>query len=194
MELQRNADLGVVFETHATSRDNEAGLASGWFDVALSAAGEEQARQLGARRRDDDLAAVFCSDQARAVRTAEIAFGDRAISIICDARLRECDYGALTRCPTSDIHARRALHVATPFPNGESYQQVVARVSAWLAEVERAFTGRTVLVIGHRATFYALEHLLSGVPLHEAVSSAWRWQPGWTYRGSRGDQEQPGRS
>lgn len=33
---------------------------------------------LGARRRDDDLAAVFCSDLTRAFRTAEIAFSDRA--------------------------------------------------------------------------------------------------------------------
>ena len=74
--MARNADLVVVFESHATSLDNEAGLASGWFDVALSATGEEQARQLGVRRRDDDLAAVFCSDLIRAFRTAEIAFGD----------------------------------------------------------------------------------------------------------------------
>jgi bisphosphoglycerate-dependent phosphoglycerate mutase len=42
--------LKLVFETHATSVDNEAGLASGWFDAALSAKGEAQARSLGARR------------------------------------------------------------------------------------------------------------------------------------------------
>jgi len=47
--VARSADLVVVFESHATSRDNEDGLASGWFDVALSATGEEQARLLGAR-------------------------------------------------------------------------------------------------------------------------------------------------
>jgi hypothetical protein len=37
-------------------------------------------------------------------------------------------------------------------------------------------------VIGHRATFYALEHLLNRVTLHDAVTSPWTWQPGWTYR------------
>jgi broad specificity phosphatase PhoE len=175
------ADVVVVFETHATSLDNEAGLASGWFDVALSVTGEAQARALGERRRDDDLAAVFCSDLIRAFRTAEIAFGDRALPIVRDARLRECDYGALTRHPASEIETRRALHVAAPFPNGESYEHVTTRVSAWLAEARARFAGRTVLVIGHRATFYALEHLLRHVPLREAVSSRWQWQPGWTY-------------
>lgn len=171
----------LVFETHATSLDNEAGLASGWFDVALSSTGEAQARALGARRRDDLLAVVFCSDLSRSFRTAEIAFGDRSMTIIRDARLRECDYGDLTRQPTSAIEARRLRHLVEPFPNGESYQQVVERVGGWLAESTRYFDAGTVLVIGHRATHYALEHLLNGVTLHDAVTSPWTWRPGWTY-------------
>jgi hypothetical protein len=76
--MARDADLVVVFESHATSLDNEAGLASGWFDVALSATGEEQARQLGSRRRNEDFAAVFCSDLVRSFRTAEIAHRARS--------------------------------------------------------------------------------------------------------------------
>ena len=180
--MPRDPSLKLVFETHATSLDNEAGLASGWFDVALSTAGEQQARMLGARRRDDHLAVVFCSDLTRAFRTAEIAFGDCSHPIVRDARLRECDYGDLTRRPTSEIEQRRLLHLAEPFPNGESYQQVVERVSGWLSEVMRQFDAGTILMIGHRATFYSLEHLLNRVTLHEAVTSPWTWQPGWTYR------------
>jgi broad specificity phosphatase PhoE len=172
----------LVFETHATSLDNETGLASGWFDVALSPIGEEQARMLGARRRDEHLAAVFCSDLSRSFRTAEIAFGDRSLPIIRDARLRECNYGDLTRRATSEIEQRRLQHLVDPFPNGESYQQVVDRVSAWLSEAMRDIDAGTVLVIGHRATFYALEHLLNRVTLQEAMTSPWIWQPGWTYR------------
>lgn len=75
--MPRDPGLTLVFETHATSLDNEAGLASGWFDVPLSTTGEEQARMLGARRRDH-LAVAFCSDLSRSFRTAEIAFGDRS--------------------------------------------------------------------------------------------------------------------
>jgi len=116
----RGSELIIVFETHTTSLDNEAGLASGWFDVALSPVGEEQARALGERRRGQDFAAVFSSDLARAVRTAGLAFPDRTVAIRRDARLRECNYGALTRCPVSAIEARRADHIARPFPEGES--------------------------------------------------------------------------
>jgi broad specificity phosphatase PhoE len=171
----------VVFETHATSVDNEAGLASGWFDCPLSPTGEEQAQMLGARRKDDQLAAVFCSDLTRASQTAEIAFKDRSLPIVRDARLRECNYGNLTRRGAADIDARRALHVGTPFPNGESYQQVADRVSAWLEDATPAYSGQTVLVVGHRAIFYALEHLLKDTPLEQVVIAPWQWQPGWIY-------------
>jgi len=181
LAVSRDSGVRLVFETHATSLDNEAGLASGWFDVALSTTGEEQARALGSRRRDDQLAVVFCSDLARSFRPAEIAFGGGSLPIVRDARLRECDYGDLTRRPISEIEQRRLLHLVDPFPGGESYQQVVDRVSGWLRETSSQFDSGTLLVIGHRATFYALEHLLNRVPLHEAVTSPWIWQPGWTY-------------
>ena len=177
-----DSDLLVLFETHATSIDNEAGLASGWFDAPLSAAGEAQARALGERRRDDTLAAVFCSDLVRSIRTAEIAFGARGLPIAHDRRLRECHYGARTRDPAAAIEAERGAYVDRPFPDGESYRDVVERVRAWLAEATSAFAGNTVLVIGHRATFYAFEHLLHHVPLDQVVTSPWQWQPGWGYR------------
>src|SRR5688500_10518445 len=83
--------LRVLFETHATSIDNEAGLASGSLDVALSSVGEEQARALGVRRQHDDLAVVFCSDLQRAFRTADIAFAARGLRVVRDPRLRGCD-------------------------------------------------------------------------------------------------------
>lgn len=180
--MQTDPSVTLIFESHATSLDNEAGLASGWFDVALSPTGEKQARMLGVRRRDDHPAVVFCSDLSRSFRTAEIAFGDRSLPIVRDARLRECDYGDLTRRPTSEIEQRRLLHLVEPFPNGESYQQVADRVSEWLSEAMNHIDAGTVLVIGHRATFYALEYLLNRVALHEAATSPWTWQPGWTYR------------
>ena len=171
----------VLFETHATSIDNEAGLASGYFDVALSSVGEKQARALGVRRQHDDLAVVFCSDLQRAFRTADIAFDGRPLRVIRDSRLRECDYGRLSRRPVEEIEVERADHITTPFPDGESYEQVVRRVAAWLDDVVRDYARQTVLVVGHRATFYALEHLINAVPLRDAVLSPWLWQPGWLY-------------
>jgi broad specificity phosphatase PhoE len=169
----------VWFEMHATSCDNEAGIASGHFDADLAPVGEVQALELGRRYARTALDTVITSDLRRAWRTAAIAFGDR-VRVRRDARLRECDYGELTRAPVALLEARRPEATVRPFPGGESYEQVVERVRPVLQEIARA-PGRSVLVIGHRATFYVLEHLLKGVPLADIVTAPWSWQPGWRY-------------
>jgi broad specificity phosphatase PhoE len=169
----------IAFETHATSLDNEAGLASGHFDVDLSPAGEAQARELGRRYRDKLPSLVLTSDLRRAWRTALLAFGE-AVPLRRDARLRECDYGSLTRQPARDIEEVRLRHLAVPFPGGESYADAVERVERLLVEIaERDHP--MLLIIGHRATFYALEHLLRGRPLAEVVAAPWCWKAGWCY-------------
>jgi broad specificity phosphatase PhoE len=91
-------------------------------------------------------------------------------------RLRGSDEAANVGDRETTLDASRGS-----IPNGESYQQVVDRVSRWLGEAMRHIDAGTVLMIGHRATFYALEHLLNHVTLHEVVTSPWKWQPGWTY-------------
>ncbi len=166
----------VVFETHATSEDNEAKLASGWADPLLSRVGEEQARALGERYRGRTFDAIYCSDLQRSYRTAELAFAG-AVPVIRDARLRECNYGSLNRAPVSEIEARKLAAIATPFPGGESYQDTTRRVRDFLREL----TGGPVMIIGHRATQYALEHVLRGVSLEAAIRAPWTWQPGWIY-------------
>jgi broad specificity phosphatase PhoE len=170
------------FETHATSVDNEAGLASGWYDVELSARGVQQARELGQRRSESGLTAIYCSDLRRSYDTAHIAFPDTEVAITHDGRLRECDYGDLTRRPVAEIDAHRTRAVHTAFPRGESYADVTRRVGAWLEEVRTRHGSGTLLVIGHRATFYALEHLFRGRSLEDAVAARWQWQPGWRYQ------------
>lgn len=171
----------VIFETHATSIDNERGIASGQFDVELSPLGCAQAAELGARRRAEDLAVVLCSDLRRSYRTAEIAFAGRDLPIRRDARVRECDYGAWTRRPDAQVDAERLRRIDEPFPGGESYAAVAARTRELLGEVAKAWAGRQVLIVGHRATWYGLEHVLNGRDLRDVISGPWSWQPGWTY-------------
>src|SRR5574340_348536 len=95
MRRRRQSAVSIVFETHSTSTDNERWLASGGRDCALSAAGRRQARELGQRRAEDELAALFASDLARASETARIAFGRRGIPAFHDWRLRGCHFGEL---------------------------------------------------------------------------------------------------
>ena len=172
----------IIFESHATTLDNEQHLASGHNDVALSALGARQAKELGERHKGEHFDAVFCSDLQRSYKTAEIAFGDK-FPIIRDKRLRECDYGDLTGRPSNEVDPEKINRIKTPFSNGESYEQTSQRMKEFLKDLIQKYDGhqKNVLIIGHRATQYGLEHWIKGLSLEEIISTPWNWQPGWEY-------------
>jgi broad specificity phosphatase PhoE len=172
--------IEIVYETHSISVDNERGVATGWLDGELSERGRAAARSLGERRRDDGIAAVFASDLGRAVETAEIAFRDSGIPIHYDSRLRECNYGELNGMPSAQLEAERSRRIDEPYPGGESYRQVVVRVRDFLDDLPAEYDGKRILLIGHSATRWALDHLLTGTPLEQVVGP-FEWQEGWTY-------------
>lgn len=181
--MQQDANsVAIIFETHATSLDNERRLASGHYDVNLSMLGKQEAQDLGRRYAHEAFEAIYCPDHRRAIDTAVIAFGARDIPIIHDQRLRECDYGAMTRSPLADIEGAKPQHVTVPFPQGESYHQAATRMGAFLREAAINHAGGRILIIGTRATHYGLEHWLNHVPLMQLVSTPFHWQPGWSYR------------
>jgi broad specificity phosphatase PhoE len=173
--------IELVYETHSTTTDNEAGIATGWLEGRLSETGRAQAKALGVRRRDDGLAAVFTSDLRRAVETAEIAFAGSDLPVHQDPRLRECDYGELNGGPASEIERERLRRIDEPFPGGESYRQVVERTRSFLNDLISELDGSRVLLIAHSANRWALQHLLLGQPLEEAVAAPFDWQEGWEY-------------
>jgi broad specificity phosphatase PhoE len=175
----------IVFETHALTEDNAAGVATGWLPGRLSVEGRRLAGELGRRRRDDGLAAVFSSDLARARETVEIAFGGSQIPVLFDWRLRECNYGSLNGAPAAGVLGTRAAHLDEPYPGGESWRDAVARVGWFLSDLPRRWEGRRVLVVGHVATLWGLEHWLGGTPLFELATREFVWREGWEFRSPR---------
>jgi 2,3-bisphosphoglycerate-dependent phosphoglycerate mutase len=174
--------VSVVFETHSITFDNERGVATGWLPGELSERGRDGARELGRRRARDGIAAVFCSDLGRAIETARIAFAGASVPVLLDWRLRECDYGSQNGMPAADLHAGRRAHVDMPYPGGESWRQAVARVGWFLDNLARRWDGQRVLVIGHVATRWRLDHWLSGIALEDLADADFAWQEGWEYQ------------
>lgn len=178
---RKEAAMRIVFVCHSTSVDNELGLASGHYDVPLSETGEQQALELKAHFARETFDAVFSSDLQRAVRTAQIVFGERGMPLLRDSRLRECDYGDLTRHPVPEVDAERLEHVTEPFPHGESYLQATERVRKFLQDAQHSYADKSMVIVGHRATQYGLEYWINHIPLSDSMQTPFVWQPGWTY-------------
>ncbi len=173
--------LTIIFEAHGTTFDNEAHLSSGHNDVALSPLGEKQSKEMGERYKDDYFDTIFVSDLQRAIKSAEIGFGNKW-PIVQDKRLRECDYGDFTQHPSEEVDIQKPLRINEPFPNGESYTQTTVRMKSFLEDLIKNYDGKRVMIIGHRATQYGLDNLINGVPLETLISSHFKWQPGWEYK------------
>lgn len=158
----------------------------GHNDVALPPLGEKQAKELGERYKDQNFDIIFCSDLQRSYKTAEIAFGDK-FPIIKDKRLRECDYGDLTGHPSDEVEPLKVEHISISFPNGESYEDCLKRMKSFLDGLRQTYHDRGtndkgILIIGHRATQYGLEHFINGKDIKTLVTTVFKWQPGWKYK------------
>lgn len=173
----------VTYFVHGTTTDNEHDLATGWQPGELSAKGREQAKALGEQAAHGHFDAVFSSDLARAVDSAELAFP--GYKITHDQRLRECDYGDLTGQVSTSFKDHLTEYVDTPFPHGESYRDVEARLRSFLAELGQQYDGKHIAIVAHQAPQLALDVILGGKTWPEAIASDWRhtksWRPGWEY-------------
>ncbi len=175
----------ITYFVHGTTVDNEKGLSSGWADAGLSELGKRQSLELKNLIKGKRFDAVFCSDLRRAVDSAKLTHGNSA-KIIQDKRLREIDYGNLTREKCSKVEPIILKHIEKPFPGGESYTDVEKRMRSFLDDLLKKYPGKHVAIVAHKAPQLCLEVLLKGRTWEQAVKEDWRfrnaWQPGWEYK------------
>lgn len=170
----------ITYFVHATTTDNEKDRATGHAPGKISELGVEQAKELG-EKVDEEFDTFYCSDLHRAVKSAELAFGDR-YEIQTDERLRECDYGELTQeKKTWDI----SEYIEESYPGGESYREVEERIRDFLEYLKVEHEGEKVALIAHQAPQLAIEVITEEKSWEKAIEDDWRengeWQPGWSY-------------
>ena len=175
----------ITYFVHGTTVDNEKGLSSGWADAELSELGRRQSLELKNLIKGKRFDAVFCSDLKRAVDSAKITFGN-SVRIIQDKRLREVDYGDMTRSSSKKVDSMILKCISKPFPKGESYKDVEKRMRGFLDDLLRKYLGKNIAIVAHRAPQLALDVILRGKTWEQAVQEDWRlrkaWRPGWEYK------------
>jgi len=142
---------------HAEPDASVRGLCYGSLDVALSAAGREQAAQLAERLRSEPFAAIYSSPRERATQTAKAIAAPHSLAIsICPA-FREIDFGDFEGRPYDEIAAshpdiyRQWMEHPTEvrFPNGESFARMRERVLAAYRPLLAAHEGTTIAIVTH---------------------------------------------
>ncbi len=144
---------------------------AGSTDVLLSDEGRSQARALGERLADAELAAVYASPMKRTVETATLVAAPHKLNLITDAGLREIDHGRWEQLTRREVEARFPEEYsnweADPFTfapeAGESGLSVMARALPVLRRIVVAHAGKTVAVVSHKATIRLVLCSLLGI-------------------------------
>lgn len=173
----------ITYFVHGTTTDNEKHISSGWKDVDLSDLGIKQSEDLPTQN-PNNFDVVFCSDLIRAVYSTELSFKDK-FPIVTDERLRECNYGDYNGKLSEIVEPLQEKNIENRFPNGESYEDVKARIESFLKDIKDKYNGKHIAIVAHKAPQLALEVILNNKTWDEAFASDWRkvgkWQPGWEY-------------
>lgn len=178
--------IKITYFVHGTTIDNEQHISSGWSDVELSELGVQQSKDLTEQTADKHFDVVFCSDLQRARTSAEITWSNK-YTIIHDARLRECNYGKLNGVSSDIVEPMQEEEecITNRFPEGESYEDVKARIADFLEFLKQNYDGKDVAIVAHKAPQLALDVLIHGKTWTQALAEDWRktkaWKPGWEY-------------
>lgn len=159
----------------------------------LTRAGIAQAEAMGVALAEhfgpDADIDIWASPAGRTLQTVAIVaehLGRDFFDVRTDARLLEIDVGDWQGRRYADIVAEigpiacpvaRAFNV--PPPGGEYYPAIVARLTAWLADLP---PGRTALVISHGITLRVLRGLLAGGDPFEGIALAGDAPQGTVFR------------
>lgn len=169
----------IYFVRHGQTDWNRASRFQGQRDVPLNAFGRNQAKSSGEilnelMTRDGgspDQFDWFCSPLGRTRETMDIVraqFDGDLPEVTYDERLREISFGHLEGILASDVakmfpeeHAKREESKWRHRPkDGESYQEVIARVDEFL----HAHIERPTIVVAHGGVARTFRHLLTGEP------------------------------
>jgi len=175
----------ITYFVHGTTTDNQNKISSWRYDVELSELGAQQGIDLKGLIDITSFDAVFCSDLKRAVDSANLTF-EKNVPIIIDARLRECNYGDFNAKPNSIVEPMCEWECITvPFPNGESYEDVKARVQSFLDDLKEKYDGKHIAIVAHKAPQLVLDVILKDMTRAQALEKDRRkrktWQAGREY-------------
>jgi broad specificity phosphatase PhoE len=162
----------LLLARHGESDWNREKRWQGFADRPLTDRGRQQAEELADRLVDTELDAVYSSDLQRARDSAEVVARRRGLAVTTTPDLREVDVGewsGLTRAEAEERFPEayaRWLNGGEGWENGETYEQLAARVLKAMRRIAAAHDGGRVLVVAHGGTIRALHAAALGVDIH----------------------------
>jgi 2,3-bisphosphoglycerate-dependent phosphoglycerate mutase len=159
----------LVIVRHGQSQWNLENRFTGWIDIDLSPAGEDEAKKAAVKLKDYTFDKAFTSDLIRAQKTLDIILKGIAqdnIPVEKDKSLNERMYGDLQGMNKDECRAKFGLERVKlwrrsfdiPPPNGESLKDTAERVLPYYhSKIEPELkNGKNILISAHGNSLRAL--------------------------------------
>jgi broad specificity phosphatase PhoE len=162
---------------HGQSIHNQQQTIAGQLDSELTPLGFEDARSVAAAIERSDFEIVYCSDLLRARQTAETIMNTLKFS--CPVRysplIRELDYGRFTEKRVEEtfkiLNYKRVPDQR--YPEGESFNDMQARVREFLRQLVDESAGKRILVAAHAGSIRIMAMLLDPARQQEHLDRAY---------------------
>ena len=153
--------MNLFLIRHGQTDWNIARRFQGQSDVPLNQTGRQQAKALADRLSAEHFDFVYSSDLQRAAESATIICRSGFQS---DARLREVNFGDWEGLTYDEIKSKHPEPLAAwetdifknAPPNGETLEQLSARVRSMLDELYANYKEQTVLIVAHGGALQVL--------------------------------------
>ena len=171
----------VYFIRHGESVSNLITQFAGSLDMPLTEKGREQASVTADFLRNVPFSAVYASDLSRAYDTGLAVARLQNIPIHGTSLLREIfagdwegkQYGQLELEYPDSYGVWRTQIGLAQCPNGESVEQLQARIRGCVEEIMHKHTGETVCVATHATPIRVMECLWTDTPLCQMHTIPW---------------------
>ena len=165
----------LILARHGETDWNRQNRFQGHADPPLNAVGRRQSAELAEALVGETIARVYTSPLRRAAETAEIIARRLALEVEPLEPLREIDVGAWSGLTRDEIAAKfpadyarwleRAPH---GFEDGETYEQLAARVVPAIRRLAERHASETVLVVTHGGPSRVVQAQAAGIDYGEA--------------------------
>ena len=146
----------ILFARHGETDWNLERRVQGHTDRPLNENGRAQARTLAEELAPVRVDAVYASDLTRARETAEIVAARRDLPVTTLAELREKHFGTWEGLTDEEVLLRHPRAREGPWGDGETSDELSARVLAAVRRIAAEHPAGQVLVVSHGGPLRAL--------------------------------------
>lgn len=146
------------------------GICYGQTDVDVSESFGKEHKRLSQQLQQVSFDAIWSSPLLRCRKLTETLFPNKELHF--DPRLKELNFGDWEMLPWDDIYAQLEGKIwmdhyqTLPTKNGESYPEMVDRVSAFIEEIKKS-NAENIAIVAHAGVIRILKSVIEKVAISE---------------------------